>query len=364
MARILVVEPYYGGSHKLFLDGLRRFVKADYTLLSLPARKWKMRMQLSAPWFIGQISALKESERCFDTVLFSSFIDVSVFKALASTIPGWNPDCRYLVYFHENQFAYPNMLAPHTSHQFTAVNFTTALAADSIAFNSNFNRNSFISHCRNYLGKATDMDLLHLSDILEDKSRVLYPGLDFSQIDAAREVSRDLKKNGPPLIIWNHRWEHDKNPEAFFTVLGKLQEAGIDFRLCVLGQRFQTEPVCFKEARQEMKSKILQFGYVENRADYYQMLVQGDIVVSTARHEFFGISIVEAVRAGCLPVVPNRLAYPELFGPEFVYEEGGLFEHLVTIIRNRTALPLRETIELTESYSWRTLGKMYQHWLS
>jgi glycosyltransferase involved in cell wall biosynthesis len=364
MARILVVEPYYGGSHKLFLNGLRRFVKADYTLLSLPARKWKMRMQLAAPWFVDRISALKETERCFDTVLFSSFIDVAVFKAMAPTIPGWNPDCRYLVYFHENQFAYPNILAAHTSHQFTAINFTTALAADSIAFNSHFNRSCFITHCLSYLRKATDMDLLHLSDDIEHKSRVLYPGLDFSQIDEARGVLQDRSKNGPVLIIWNHRWEHDKNPEEFFEVLGKLQEAEIDFRLCILGQRFQVEPPCFQNARQELKNKISHIGYVENRADYCRLLVQGDIVVSTALHEFFGISVVEAVRAGCLPVLPNRLAYPELFGPEFIYQEGELFDHLFERIKNRNTLSVNRSIELTESYSWRSLVDSYQRWLS
>lgn len=363
MARILVVEPYYGGSHKLFLDGLRRFVKADYTLLSLPARKWKMRMQLSAPWFIEQISALKAAERCFDTVLFSSFIDVAVFKALASAMPGWNPDCRYLVYFHENQFAYPNRLAPHTSHQFTAINFSSALAADSIAFNSAFNRSSFISHCRTYLGKATDIDLLHLSDRLECKSRVLYPGLDFSEIDATA-ASQKRCTHGPALIIWNQRWEHDKNPEEFFTVLYTLKEAGFDFRLCVLGQRFRSEPACFRQARQELKSQITHFGYVKNRADYLRLLVQGDIVVSTALHEFFGISVVEAVRAGCLPVLPHRLAYPELFGPQFLYQEGGLLDHLKTVIINRTTLSSRRSIELTESYDWRYLGELYQQWLS
>ena len=35
-------------------------------------------------------------------------------------------------------------------------------------------------------------------------------------------------------------------------------------------------------------------------------------MLSTARHEFFGIAVAEALRAGCLPWLPARLSYPEL----------------------------------------------------
>ena len=34
-----------------------------------------------------------------------------------------------------------------------------------------------------------------------------------------------------------------------------------------------------------------------------------DVVVSTANHEFFGIAICEAIWAGAVPVVPDRLSY-------------------------------------------------------
>ncbi len=42
---------------------------------------------------------------------------------------------------------------------------------------------------------------------------------------------------------------------------------------------------------------------------------EADVVVSTAKHEFFGITVMEAADAGAFPVVPNSLAYPELLDP-------------------------------------------------
>lgn len=360
MKKILLIEPYYGGSHKRFLDGLVRHLEGDFTLMSLPARKWKMRMQLSAPWFIEQLSKLSTEERGFDTVVFSSFIDVAVFKAMASSLAGWNKRCRYVTYFHENQFCYPGFLDKHTTHQFTSINFTTALVSDSLAFNSEFNRSSFFHHVSKYLLKATDMELAGCLDKLKQKSIVLYPGLDFSSQD---RVEKNTDKGTVKTIVWNHRWEHDKNPEEFFETLYELQECGVDFRLCVLGQHFQNRPSCFAEARQRLADNIVQWGYVDDSHSYYHHLAAGDVVVSTALHEFFGISVIEAVRAGCIPVLPKRLSYPELFKEQYLYETGCLYDHLARALQTADKLSVEQSRKMTERFSWNNLASGYRRWL-
>ena len=362
--KILLIEPYYGGSHKRFLDGLIRNIDGIYTLMSLPARKWKMRMQLAAPWFIEQLLLLPAAKRSFDIVLFSSFIDVAVFRALASSVEGWNPNCRYLTYFHENQFGYPGVLDKYTSHQFTSINFTSALVSDSIAFNSKYNRTSFLDQVRRYLLKATDMELSASLEQLHRKSIVLYPGLDFHQLDRVARPLGAREAGGVKTIVWNHRWEHDKNPEEFFTALYKLQDNGIDFKLCLLGQSFMHQPDCFAEAQIRLAQSIIQWGHVDDVLSYYRYLAAGDIVVSTALHEFFGISVIEAVRAGCLPVLPKRLSYPELFAERFLYESDKLYETLVRVLQDNVRLSADESRNMTDAYSWKSLGAGYRKWLS
>ena len=53
--RILALEPYYGGSHKAFLDGWSAASRHEFTLLTLPAYKWKWRMRHSAVTFSDDV---------------------------------------------------------------------------------------------------------------------------------------------------------------------------------------------------------------------------------------------------------------------------------------------------------------------
>jgi len=361
MKRVLIIEPYFGGSHKQFLEGLQKYVPADYQLLSLPARKWKMRMQLSAPWFVEQIKAIPAVDRYFDSVLCSTFIDVAVLRALLLRIDGWNNKTKVLTYFHENQFAYPQRFGESDQYQFISINFNSALVADGIAFNSEYNRQSFLRGCSKSLQAiSSEMKFPGLIKELSGKSCVLFPGVDFAAIDKINwKTTTDI-----PVIVWNHRWEHDKKPESFFLALQILERRGVDFRLIVLGQSYSDSPACFAEAEKTFQDKIIHFGFVPSYEQYIEMLSLGDIVVSTSLHEFYGISIIEAVRAGCVPVLPDRLSYPELFAKEFLYSDDALSERLEREITKKSRLTQETAKAMTNPFSWPSMQQCYSDWLT
>lgn len=361
MKRILIVEPYYGGSHKQFLDGLVNLIPADFTLLTLPARKWKMRMQVAAPWAVQQLEEMSFDKRWFDLVICSTFIDVALFRALTVQLPGWNMDATIHIYLHENQFAYPSRIRDPGYFQFTSINFNSCLAADSLAFNSSFNLETFLSGCRKFLKSAADMKLDLLVDRLRSKSTVLHPGLNFDALDNMYQIENSGSE--PPVIVWNHRWEHDKNPEEFFDALGHLQKKGYSFGLIVLGQSFANKPDCFVYAEKKFTKEIIHFGFVDHHEEYLKLLCQCDIVVSTAIHEFYGIAVIEAVRAGCIPVLPNRLSYPELFDNKYLYNSGKLLPHLELTIKKNERLSRDRAKSMTDVFSWRNLQKKYRNWL-
>ncbi|MDX1764650.1 MAG: DUF3524 domain-containing protein [bacterium] len=350
--QVLVLEPYYGGSHKAFLKGLTR-LPLTFDLMNLPARKWKWRMRLAAPHY-GEI--LHRSGRHYDRILCSPFLDVAAFRGLG---PRWVRDVPLLTYFHENQFAYPVQVEDERDFHFALTNMTTALSSDRIAFNSTYNLRSFMDGISRLLKQSHDLRLDHPCESIREKSQVLAPGIDFSQIDAAPELPRGRT----PVVVWNHRWEHDKNPETFFNALFRLDNEGQDFKLVVLGKAYREHPTIFDEARKRLAHRILHVGYAQSSADYARWLKQGDLVISTADHEFFGMAILEAVRAGCRPLLPRRLSYPELFPPCYLYDEGDFLQQLRQLLLNPKRLSPDRSRSLTDRFAWKRVGRDYQAWI-
>jgi len=356
--RLLMIEPYWGGSHRAFLEGLRRRLEIACTLLTLPPRKWKMRMQLAAFWAAERIEKMAARGEVFDAALCSTFLDLSTLRAQLCRRGIHLP---LAVYFHENQFSYPGQVDDPSRYQFTAINFASAMAADSLAFNSRYNLETFLAGVRQYLKKAADMDLTHLAEAVAAKSRVLYPGIDFSAIDAA---PASPKEAGVPVIVWNHRWEHDKDPKTFFGSLFAISDAGADFGLIVLGEQFASCPEIFATARERLSHHVLHFGYEPSRHAYACQLKRGDIVVSTARQEFFGMAVLEAVRAGCRPLVPDSLAYREIYPPYCRYKQGTLTAHLKILLENNSTFHETAYRELTDRFSWPAIIPDYHRWLT
>ncbi len=91
----------------------------------------------------------------------------------------------------------------------------------------------------------------------------------------------------------------------------------------------------------------------------FQLLHAGTIVLSTALHEFFGMSVVEAVRAGCRPLLPARLSYPELFDGNFLYKDEELIPALdLALAEGR--LEKEQAVSLTERFGSGRLLPEYE----
>ncbi len=338
--RILALEPYYGGSHRAFLDGWSQAGRHEWTILPLPPYKWKWRMRHAAVTFVDQVRQRLTQGARWDFLFCSDMLNLAEFLGLAP------PEVRNLpsvIYFHENQLTYPVRVENERDYQFGMTNMTSALAAREVWFNSAFHRDSFLQALQTLLGRMPDYQPFDALPRIRTKSKVFPPGVTGFAVRGPREP-------GPLRILWAARWEHDKNPEEFFETLTLLEKRWVSFRISVIGEQFREVPEVFAQARQHFAAHIDRWGYEQSRADYEAALLEADVFVSTATHEFFGLSAVEATLAGAYPLVPRRLAYPEVFdlpgdgtSEQYFYEGGaadlaGRLTGLVTRIENNDSL--------------------------
>jgi len=319
-AKLLVIEPFYGGSHKQLVDTLvSKLDVSTFFLVTLPAKKWHWRARASA-LTISQIIPKKHQ---FTTLFTSSVLSLA-------ELLGLRPDLALLdkiIYFHENQLCYPVKAVKDRDFQFGYNQVTSCLAADQVLFNSQYNLDSFLSHIPTFLGMQPDYkpNSYVICDQIKSVSQVCYFPLQLPASSPTNLVKDTTKLH----IVWPHRWEHDKDPETFCRVIIKLHEDKYDFTVSLLGEVFSEVPDIFQEVKVKLKDKIQVFGFVPSKQEYYDLLDMADVVVSTAMHEFYGVSMLEAVWLGCYPLVPKRLVYPEIYPQECLYNtEQQLFKRL------------------------------------
>lgn len=181
---------------------------------------------------------------------------------------------------------------------------------------------------------------------------VLAPPFDPAPFDAA-----PLVRGAVPRVVWPHRWEHDKDPDAFFDAVKELSAAGVAFEVAVAGQSHDDVRDMFESRARGLGDRLVTLGGLELREDYARLLRSSDIAVSTANHEFFGLAMAEASYAGCFPLVPDRLAYPGIYPEAFRYGPGELVSRLAALVAERPQAGAAR--EVGERYTFDRLMPRY-----
>lgn len=347
--RVLLLSAYEAVSHRYWAQSLMaQLDEVSWTLLTLPPRHFAWRIRGNPlSWMLKEHATLNQS---FEVVLATSMVDLATLIGLFPHLGR----AKKIVYFHENQFAYPESNDQIAQVEAKMVNLYTALAADCVVFNSAYNRDSCIDGARAFLKKMPEnLPAAKPLEALRERAIVLpVPISSPSRAPFPRQTTSP--QTVPWRIVWNHRWEYDKNPDDFFIVLFALSDAGVAFELAVLGQRFRQVPAIFAEAEQRLSSHIVAWG-PQPEAAYRVLLDSAGIVVSTTWHEFQGLAIMEAAQRGALPLVPDRLCFPALYPPAYRYDgtREGLYERLNAWLTDSASRPGSLDTTVWEWPAWR-----------
>jgi glycosyltransferase involved in cell wall biosynthesis len=315
LMRVLLISPYHGGSHLAWAEGYRKNSQYSVDLLTLPARFWKWRMHGGAVTLAHRF--LRSAGRP-DLILATDMLDLTTFLTLTRRRTS---DVPVVYYMHENQLTYPlpkdgstgpmrRQLGERDRH-YAFINYVSMLSADRTFFNSRYHRDSFFIALPNFLKHFPEYNELSSVAMLRENSSVLPVGIDLHRLDQGAKRSDAGSAQESPLLLWNQRWEYDKNPQDFFSALITLAGEGIPFRIALCGQQYGRQPAAFADGQARLGNRIVHEGFA-SAEKYAQLLWEADITISTAVHEFFGISIVEAIYTRTFPILPARLSYPQL----------------------------------------------------
>ena len=287
-----------------------------WEVLELPPRHFSWRVRGNPLYWAVQEREVLAAR--YDLLVATSMVDLATLRGLVpslATVPS-------VVYFHENQFAYPQQSQQHNLLEAQMVSIYSALAADLLMFNSAYNCASFLSGCEQLLRRLPDKVPTGIVESLRDKSTVVPVPVvtDVSAADSDPWPEKGSMASGRALrLLWTGRFEYDKGGEGLLSILQHLERDGLDYTLALVGQQFRNSPAVFTQIREDFSHRLIQFGYIDSLPEYRALLCGADIALSTALHEFQGLALLEAVAAQCIPAVPDRLAYRELYPEQFRY---------------------------------------------
>ncbi|MGB5324806.1 MAG: DUF3524 domain-containing protein [Pseudomonadales bacterium] len=330
--RILLLSAYDALSHRYWREQLlAQFPSVAWSVLALPPRHFSYRVRGNPlSWYSAQRELLQQR---FDLVIATSVVDVACLRGLVpslAALPLW-------LYCHENQFHYPDSgqqrdtLQRGNRLQAQLVFLYNCLCADAISFNSAFNRDTALAGLGRLLQQLPDKFDPALIDGIGARSDVL--PVPVESLVPKRKSNKEYAGTLPGAaasrnlqLLWNHRWEYDKGPEHLLAFVEALAASDLPITMHIAGQQFREQPAAFAVIEKLLDDPLLrgpvtkgQWGFVASQRKYRELLAGCDVVLSTAQHDFQGLAVLQACQAGCAPLLPDRLAYPEYFAPRFLY---------------------------------------------
>ena len=174
-----------------------------------------------------------------------------------------------------------------------------------------------------HAGSFTDTDFVrdmerwakNFEDIIFDIAETVYCASEFIKNDIIKKRMIDPNK----LVVTGLPVDHT----GLKPYLGTKKENIVVFngRLCDEKQPWLFDELAHQLLDCDMGIKCIKTQDLDlDRKGYYELLAKSKVVVSYALQENFGFGIAEAAYLGCIPIVPNRLVYPELYPKENLFD--------------------------------------------
>ncbi|XP_064370672.1 tRNA-queuosine alpha-mannosyltransferase isoform X2 [Dromaius novaehollandiae] len=360
---ILLIEAFYGGSHKQLVDLLKEEME-ECVLCTLPAKKWPWKARTAALSFMQTVPPNAN----YRVLFASSVLNLAELVAL-------RPDLgklKKVLYFHENQLAYPVQKSQERDFQYGYNQILSCLVADVIVFNSAFNMESFLTSIGKFMKLIPDHRPKDLEKIIRPKCQVLYFPVKFPDVSrfmpehklAHLEKITGVKRRGD---AYQREGLPAQQRSGVPAGLMKSSSVRLESGLCE-GQPGLpatpperppsplATPEKSSEAGASASTNPCQGGDKQHLTFNPCNILSGADYQQRPLHVVWPHRWVEAVYCGCYPLCPKALVYPEIFPAEYLYSTPEqLFKRLQNFCKRPDIVRKHLYKGATAGFSWAAL---------
>jgi len=212
---------------------------------------------------------------------------------------------------------------------------------------SQYSRNSIIERL------AADF-FIYEKDLKKFSNKIIAYGMpldyDYLQLYARKNLglaSNDvLKSEKYNRIVFPHRPDPEKGIDEFLSVIEILSEEpefdSWTIAFCTSKEKYQSKDPNINKRLSYLRKRHSNIKVYENleKEEYYTLVSDSKIIVSTTLEENFGYCLVEALALGTHPIVPNKYSHPEIINePKCLYNNR---EEFIQLIKEAMINPLSE----------------------
>ncbi|XP_071666820.1 tRNA-queuosine alpha-mannosyltransferase isoform X8 [Patagioenas fasciata] len=360
---VLLIEAFYGGSHKQLMDLLQEELQDDCVLCTLPAKKWHWKARTAALHFMQTVPTSAN----YRVLFASSVLNLAELVALRRDLG----KLKKVLYFHENQLAYPVQKCQERDFQYGYNQVLSCLVADVVVFNSAFNMESFLTSIGKFMKLIPDHRPKDLEKIIRPKCQVLYFPVrfpDVSRFMPEHKLARlqkviGVKRNGDAYQLEGLPGRQKSGD------LMKNSNAHGESGLCTPEHEGLPSPSPAPErpnkAEASESTNPCQGEDKQHLPFNLCNIMSGWDSRQRPLHVAWPHRWVEAVYCGCYPLCPKALVYPEIFPAEYLYSTPEqLFKRLQNFCKRPDIVRKHLYKGETAGFSWAALGGKFRSLLA
>ncbi|XP_064010718.1 glycosyltransferase-like domain-containing protein 1 isoform X7 [Pogoniulus pusillus] len=367
---VLLIEAFYGGSHKQLMDLLQEELGDDCVLCTLPAKKWHWKARTAALYFMQTVPASTN----YRSLFASSVLNLAELAAL-------RPDLgklKKVLYFHENQLAYPVQKCQERDFQYGYNQILSCLVADVVVFNSAFNMESFLTSIGKFMKLIPDHRPKDLEERIRPKCQVLYFPVRFPDVSRFMPEHK-LARLGKVIGVKRHgdAYQSESLPgqqqgRALMRTSSTEQESGVCEAQPDLDTTQHeglptplTAPLRPSEAEAPEGTNPCQEEDKQHLTFNLSSVLSGMDYQQRPLHIAWPHRWLEAVYCGCYPLCPKALVYPEIFPAEYLYSTPEqLFKRLQNFCKRPDLVRRHLYKGETAGFAWAALGGKFRSLLA